>query len=147
MESIHWGLGSGLGAFFGGVAYGMVGAVRLFEASAVMSFLSMLLAVFACIRYSTPHSTSSDSSIEFTALPSAQHCNDDTDIDTDIDYVEEGRDKELSEDTFNPFIGTVEKKVPVSNSSIAVMTGTDLRVKSSAGAYTPLNSYSDKSVD
>jgi hypothetical protein len=48
LEGLHWGLGSGLGALLGGLAYDTYGAVILFEASALMSLCSLILALLAC---------------------------------------------------------------------------------------------------
>jgi predicted MFS family arabinose efflux permease len=48
LEGLHWGLGSGLGAVLGGLVYDGFGAVWLFEMSAVLSFMSFLLACSMC---------------------------------------------------------------------------------------------------
>ena len=55
MESVHWGLGSGLGALLGGFAYSSLGPVVLFKASAIMSFLSMLFGVHHKSKHSQEH--------------------------------------------------------------------------------------------
>ena len=46
LEGLHWGFGSGMGALIGGFAYDQFGAVRLFQASGVLSFCSLLLSVY-----------------------------------------------------------------------------------------------------
>lgn len=45
LEGLHWGFGSGIGALLGGFVYDRLGAVWLFELSAVLSLLSMVLAI------------------------------------------------------------------------------------------------------
>ena len=50
LDSIHWGLGSGVGALLGGVIYDSVGSVNLFLLSAALSFLSMCIACIASIQ-------------------------------------------------------------------------------------------------
>ena len=67
MESIHWGLGSGLGSLLGGFAYSNYGAVTLFKSSAAISLLSLALAVIASIRYASPRPDST--AIAFSAVP------------------------------------------------------------------------------
>lgn len=69
VESIHWGLGSGLGSLLGGFAYNSYGAVSLFRSSAAISFLSTALAVMASIRYSSPRTDSTV--IAFSAVPTS----------------------------------------------------------------------------
>lgn len=66
MDSIHWGLGSGLGALLGGYAYSAYGAVPLFRASALISVFSTLLAVSASVIYGPSRLRST--SIAFTVL-------------------------------------------------------------------------------
>jgi MFS family permease len=50
LEGLHWGFGSGMGALIGGFAYDRFGAVRLFEASGVLSGCSLLLAGYVSYR-------------------------------------------------------------------------------------------------
>lgn len=66
MDSIHWGLGSGLGALLGGYAYSSYGAVPLFRASALISLFSTFLAAAASVTYG--RSRSRNASIAFTVL-------------------------------------------------------------------------------
>lgn len=66
MDSIHWGLGSGLGALLGGYAYSSYGAVPLFKASALISVFSTLLAAAASVMYGP--SRLRNTSIAFTVL-------------------------------------------------------------------------------
>lgn len=66
MESIHWGLGSGLGALLGGYAYSSYGAVPLFRASALISIFSTFIAAAASATYGP--SRSQTASIAFTVL-------------------------------------------------------------------------------
>lgn len=49
LEGLHWGFGSGMGSLLGGIAYDRFGAVRLFEASGVLSFCSLLLATYVSV--------------------------------------------------------------------------------------------------
>jgi MFS family permease len=53
LEGLHWGFGSGMGSLIGGFAYDRYGAVRLFEASACLSFLSFILSLLTRM-YSKP---------------------------------------------------------------------------------------------
>lgn len=46
LEGLHWGFGSGMGALVGGYLYDSVGAVRLFQFSGFLSFISLCLAAF-----------------------------------------------------------------------------------------------------
>lgn len=78
MESIHWGLGSGLGALLGGFAYSSFGAVHLFQVSALISVFSMMLATAASILHGA---IPAPEGAAFAALPSAS-----------LDGVEEGCD-------------------------------------------------------
>lgn len=66
MDSIHWGLGSGLGALLGGYAYSSYGAVPLFRASALISVFSTLLAAAASVMYGP--SRLRNTSIAFSVL-------------------------------------------------------------------------------
>eukprot|EP01031_Cornospumella_fuschlensis_P030878 gene30878-37314_t len=47
LEGLHWGFGSGMGALVGGFVYDNLGAVWLFEASAVLSLFSLALSIAA----------------------------------------------------------------------------------------------------
>jgi predicted MFS family arabinose efflux permease len=49
LEGIYWGVGSGLGALIGGFLYDAYGAVTLFEISAVLSFISMIISLIVSI--------------------------------------------------------------------------------------------------
>ena len=49
LESVHFGLGCGLGALVGGVVYDRVGSVKLFWGSAILSMISMFLALYQSI--------------------------------------------------------------------------------------------------
>lgn len=71
MESIHWGLGSGLGALFGGFAYSTYGAVPLFQVCSLISLFSTALALIAAVQYGSDNPRTRNGDIEFTALPVA----------------------------------------------------------------------------
>ncbi len=60
LEGLHWGLGSGMGALIGGFAYDRFGAVWLFEASAILSLGSMVLAMGAWYVNGPETNTESD---------------------------------------------------------------------------------------
>eukprot|EP01038_Epipyxis_sp_PR26KG_P013484 gene13484-18092_t len=60
LESLHWGFGSGMGALIGGFAYDSFGAVRLFQASAIMSTFSTLLACGVCFYFTQFSSSKSN---------------------------------------------------------------------------------------
>jgi hypothetical protein len=73
VESTHWGLGSGLGALLGGIAYSSYGAVALFQVCSLISFFSTALALMAASLHGgeIPRTRILNSDIEFTALPVA----------------------------------------------------------------------------
>ena len=48
LDSVHYGLGSGMGALIGGMIYDNVGSVKLFIISAALSVVSMIIAIIQC---------------------------------------------------------------------------------------------------
>ena len=138
MESIHWGLGSGLGALLGGLAYSSVGAVPLFEASAVMSLFSMLLALLASVLYDAPPSRGD---LSFSSAPSVPVDSDDGDCTGD-----KAQHKAM---TFNPLTPIKDgidgnlggSRIPVGGGGAAV------RIESGGSAYARLSLESETNID
>ena len=118
MESVHWGLGSGLGALLGGFAYSTLGPVVLFEASAVMSFFSMLLAILGYVLYSNEPSFTTDTEPVFNAI-SAVPLDDDGVFCSDVTDDNNFDHKEMSL-SFNLFGSKVESRIPAVTSAVGV---------------------------
>ena len=60
LEGIYWGIGSGVGALIGGFLYDGYGAVRLFEISAILSLISMILSFLVSILETRSHVSERD---------------------------------------------------------------------------------------
>jgi hypothetical protein len=95
LEGLHWGIGSGMGALIGGYAYDSFGAVSLFEASGVLSFCSMLLALLAWSLHadSDNHNRQTHNSRHHSISPVRQQQPYDTirqDVDGEDEDVEDG---------------------------------------------------------
>lgn len=69
LEGLHWGIGSGMGALIGGYAYDSFGAVRLFEASGILSFCSMLLALLAWMLHADSDNYHRNTSTHYNQSP------------------------------------------------------------------------------
>ena len=118
MESVHWGLGSGLGALLGGFAYSSLGPVVLFEASAIMSFLSMLLAMLGFVMYTKEQSYTSDTEPIFNAISAVPLDGDDIDNSSAAD--DSILDDEEASISFNPFSSKVESRISAVASTVRV---------------------------
>ena len=73
LEGIYFGVGSGLGALLGGYFYDYFGAVKLFEASAVLSFISMILAFITAFYHGNSNSNSNSCSSNSNSNSNGNH--------------------------------------------------------------------------
>jgi hypothetical protein len=92
LEGLHWGFGSGMGALVGGYAYDQWGAVRLFEASGVLSFCSLCLALAAWRVLGSENSTNEDDQVSSSAVKQAGNY-------STVNNDEEGEFEEIYFDT------------------------------------------------
>jgi hypothetical protein len=83
LEGIHWGIGSGMGALVGGYLYDSIGAVRLFQVSALLSFCSMCLAIFAWVTVGRRD----DRGFSSSKFVEKESLNDDDDDDDESDSM------------------------------------------------------------